>query len=193
MKISNARWLIETRDLDDDIFGLNSKEHKQERQRRVDIFAPARRQANFTSPGRRFAEDLPLYGRPVLSVNRWETVNQVPHLEPGHARVLSGSTVVNSNGSQGGMPSPQPATPPRILLEPVQGRTKERSENRPREDTEETGVLISIDAISPDVQWESISDSIQTSHENELADLRDEHAAEIHELRDKEWRPSSAS
>lgn len=142
-----------------------------------------RRQANFSSPARCFVEDLTVYGRPVLSVRRWETVNQVPQTRPGHARVLSGTTIANTDNSQGRTPPPQLKTLQFDEPLSIRGQPVDESKNKAREETED-GALIDINAISPDVQWETILESRQTSHENEMADLVEDHAAEIQELRE---------
>lgn len=65
------------------------------------------------------------------------------------------------------------------------GQLVDGSKNEFKEDTEEDEALIGIDAISADVQWETILESRQTSHENEMSDLIEDHAAEIRELRDE--------
>ncbi len=99
--------------------------------------------------------------------------------------MLSGTTIANTNNSQGRTPPPQLKTLQCDQLLSTRGQPVDESKNKVREEIEEDGALIGINTISPDVQWETVLESRQKSHENEMADLREDHAAEIQELRDQ--------
>ena len=123
--------------------------------------------------------------RPFRSVGPWRVATPFPNVLLGHVRALSGDTAVDHVGFQGESQTSQRQILSHEGLQPTQDQAQDRSENDPIEDTEGSGSLIGINVISSDVQWETVLESRQISHENEMADLVEDHAAEMEELRAK--------
>ena len=142
-------------------------------------------QANLPGPAGHVVEDFPILGQPTRPVGRWTIMNQVPHVKPNHARVLSGITITNFGGSPSGSSTSQHGSLSDGEPLPKPSQPQNEVDCSLERDGEENGARISINAISPDVEWETILESKQTSHDNEMADLMEDHAAELEALRAK--------
>ena len=179
-----ARKLIDIQHLNNDVAVQGFLPH-------VPRLRSSVRQANRSSPMHLYPknfediENLLRQDRPFRSVGPWRAGTPFPNVVLSHARELSGTTAVDRIDIQGELRTSyrEVVSNDEHLLTPAQAQGG--SEHGLREDIDEHGLLIDISAISPDVQWETILESRQTSHENEMADLVEDHAAAMDELRGK--------